>query len=506
MIRVGHSENLGRITTIGIARSGAYITSVLTITTLHRPLSTIFAMLSLQYLLASFATLSFVSGAVVLQREDNSSLTSAAAEPEPTVPYASTEPNSVLWGPDSPPSVPKPFRGTTGASILGPDNIPLDLENPDLLAPPSTDNGEISNSKWPFSFSPMRLQTGGWARQQNTRSFPVSTSMAAVDMMLEPGAIRELHWHSTAEWAYVLKVNSFELAYRVMVNYQLAFGKGTTQVTAVDQDGRNFLATVRAGDLWYFPPGIPHSLQATNDSAEGSEFLLVFPDGDFSDDGTFLLTDWLAHVPAEVIRKNFGVANPAAFSRIPDRQLYIFPSEPPSDDASDVSDSLGTVPQPFFFPFSNTTATQLEGGSVKVVDSTTFKISEKIAAVEVMVNPGGMREMHWHPTQDEWTFVLEGEARITIFAANSNAKTFNFQPGDIGFIPASYGHYVENTGNGTLRYLEVFNTDRYQDVSLNQWLALTPPALVKAHLGLDDATIGKLKKTKPTVVGPIPPQ
>lgn len=103
--------------------------------------------------------------------------------------------------------------------------------------------------------------------------------MASVNMRLEAGAIRELHWHKNAEWAYVLK--------------------GTTQVSAVDADGRNFLGNVYPGDLWYFPAGVPHSLQATGDDPDGSEFLLVFDTGDFSEDATFLLTDWLAHVPPE---------------------------------------------------------------------------------------------------------------------------------------------------------------------------------------------------------------
>ncbi|KAF8826991.1 hypothetical protein HHX47_DHR5000559 [Lentinula edodes] len=467
-------------------------------------------MRSIHYLLF-LTTLSPAYGAALLSRgaRDATPTLSSAAEPTPTVPYASTTPNAILWGPASSNSVPKPFRGKTGASVLGPDNTAIDLQNPDLFAPPSTDNGDV--------MSHMRLQTGGWARQQNTEMFPVATSMAAVDMRLEAGAIR---------YEAMFHMGSTSIPNRAVQRTALAFHRGaytyihhgTTQVTSVDQDGRNFIATVKPGDLWYFPPGIPHSLQATNESAEGSEFLLVFPDGAFSDDGTFLLTDWLAHVPAEdeqqfdflstpliinpVIRKNFGITNPDAFSRIPSKQLYIFPAAPPADDAEDVSDPQGTVPQPFFFPFSQMAPTKLEGGSVKIADSTVFDVATKIAVAEVEVEVGGMREMHWHPTQDEWTFVLEGEARITIFAANSNARTFNFQAGDIGFIPASYGHYVENTGNITLKYLEVFNSDRFQDISLNQWLALTPPALVKAHLGLDDETISLLKKVKPTVVGP----
>ncbi|CAL1716021.1 unnamed protein product [Somion occarium] len=354
-------------------------------------------------------------------------------------------------------------------------------ENPDLLAPPTTDSGSVSNAKWPFSLSHNRLQTGGWARQENIGVMPLATSMAGVNMRLEAGAVRELHWHKTAEWAYILK--------------------GSVQVTAINTDGQNYLGTVNQGDLWYFPPGIPHSLQATADLKDGAEFLLVFDDGAFSEDSTFLLTDWLAHVPKEVLAKNFQT-NISAFDHIPADELYIFPMEPPSDSASAVTSPQGTTPEPYTFKFSQVKATQLSGGTAKVVDSTTFKISTGIAAAEVTVEPGAMRELHWHPTQDEWSYFIEGEGRITLFASSGNARTFNYQAGDVGFVPASFGHYVENTGNSTLRFLEIFKSDRFQDISLNQWLALTPPELVKAHLQLDDETIGHLSKTKPTVIGP----
>lgn len=304
--------------------------------------------------------------------------------------------------------------------------------------------------------------------------------MAGVDMRLEAGAIRELHWHQTAEWAYVLK--------------------GTTQITAVDQDGKNFVANVGPGDLWYFPPGIPHSLQATNDTKEGSEFLLIFPDGNFSDDDTFLLTDWLAHVPKEVIARNFQT-NIAAFNEIPGEQLYIFPSDPPANDVP-VPDPQGQVSQSFAFNLSQVQPTQYSGGTAKIIDSTTFKVSTQIAVAEITVEPGAMRELHWHPTQDEWGFYLEGAGRMTIFASSGNAQTYNFEPGDISFVPATFGHYIENIGNTTLRFLEIFKSDRFQDVGLAQWLALTPPALVKAHLQLSDETISHLNKTKQVVVGP----
>ncbi|KAH9050371.1 oxalate decarboxylase [Lactarius deliciosus] len=402
---------------------------------------------------------------------------STAPSESATVVPASDDPNFPIFTPDSDVSA-QPIRGGLGATILGPQNVPLQQQNPDLLAPPTTDHGTVKNAKWAFTLSSNRIQTGGWARQQNVDEMPISTSMAGVNMRLEAGAIRELHWHKSAEWTYVIK--------------------GTTQVTSVDQDGRNYVANVNPGDLWYFPPGIPHSLQATGNSPDGSEFLLVFPDGDFSEDTTFQITDWLAHVPKEVIAKSFQT-NITAFDHIPSRELYIFPSEPPSNDVAPL-DPQGQVPNPFSFAWSNVTATTHPGGTVKIIDSTTFKASTAIAAAEVTVEPGAVRELQWHPTQDEWTYYLSGNGRVTVFASSANARTFDYQAGDIGFVPATFGHYVENTGNTTLRYLEIFNTDHFQDISLTQWLALTPPALVKAHLGLSDDTIAHLNKTKQFVV------
>ncbi|OBZ72425.1 Oxalate decarboxylase OxdC [Grifola frondosa] len=405
---------------------------------------------------------------------------SSASSPSPSVPYASDDPNYPLWNATTDID-PEPIRGTLGATILGPQNIDIDRQNPDLVAPPTTDAGTLQNAKWPFSLSKAQLNTGGWVRQQNVDQMPIATAMAGVDMRLESGAIRELHWHQTAEWAYVIS--------------------GSTQITSVNQNGQNYVATVHPGDLWYFPPGIPHSLQATNDSVNGTEFLLVFPSGTFNDDDTFLLTDWMAHIPKEVIAKNFQT-NISAFDDIPGHYLYIFPGTPPPDNVQPPVSPQGTIPEPFSYNFSAVTPTQYSGGTAKIADSTVFNVSTQIAVAEITVNPGAMRELHWHPTQAEWGFYLEGTARVTIFAASGNAQTFDYQAGDISYVPTSYGHYVENTGNTTLRFLEIFNSDRFEDVSLAQWLALTPPALVEAHLQLSPQTIAGFNKTKGVVVGP----
>ncbi|EIM91694.1 uncharacterized protein STEHIDRAFT_182922 [Stereum hirsutum FP-91666 SS1] len=394
--------------------------------------------------------------------ETSSASTSVSRETR-TVSPASTASNAPAYTLDA-----------DGANILGPMNIPLAQQNPDVIAPPTTDHGVVPNAKWPFALSHQRLQSGGWARQQSIHEMPVATPRSLeMDMRLKAGAIRELHWHQNADWAYVLK--------------------GSTQISSMDENGRNYLATVGPGDLWYFPPGIPHSLKATAESDEGSEFLLVFGNGSFSMGSTFLLTDWLSRVPKGVIAKNFQLPQ-STFDTIPSQELYIFPGDAPDPNASASPDPQGEVPQAFSYPLSQVAPQNLNGGPVKIVDSTRFPISKTIAVVEFTIEPGAMRKLHWHPTQDEWSFFLCGNARMTVFAAESNARTFDYQAGDIGYVPAALGHYVENIGNDTLHFLEILKTGI-------GWPISTPPALVKAHLGLPEEVIAGLVKTKQYVVG-----
>lgn len=90
-----------------------------------------------------------------------------------------------------------------GAPILGGSNRPLDLQNPSNLGQQSTDNGVVPNLKWSFSLSKTRITDGGWSREQVIQDLPQSHDVAAAQQHLVKGAIRELHWHKTAEWGFV---------------------------------------------------------------------------------------------------------------------------------------------------------------------------------------------------------------------------------------------------------------------------------------------------------------
>jgi oxalate decarboxylase len=374
--------------------------------------------------------------------------------------------------------VPHPIRDDgAGATDFGPRDIMRDLENPDMLVPPATDAGTIPNLKFSFSDTNMQLNHGGWSREVTVRQLPIATTLAGVNMRLTPGGVRELHWHKQAEWAFMIM--------------------GRARITAVDQNGRNFIADVGHGDLWYFPPGIPHSIQGLE---EGCEFLLVFDDGNFSDFDTFSISDWFAHTPKDVLSANFGVSE-NAFAHIPKKQRYIYQSKVPGPlESQKIPDPYGTVPKSFTHRLLAQEPLVTPGGTVRIVDSTNFPISTTVAAALVEIKPGAMREMHWHPNNDEWQYYLSGTGRMTVFAANGKARTFNYRAGDVGYVPFAFGHYIQNTGDQSLWFLEMFKSDRFADVSLNQWMALTPRELVADNLHAGPELMNTLRKEKWPVV------
>jgi hypothetical protein len=96
-------------------------------------------------------------------------------------------------------------RNGDGADVLGPRNRDRERQNPDLVRPPSTDHGTLPNLRWSFADSHIRIEEGGWTRQTTIRELPTSIELAGVNMRLDEGVIRELHWHKEAEWAYVLE-------------------------------------------------------------------------------------------------------------------------------------------------------------------------------------------------------------------------------------------------------------------------------------------------------------
>lgn len=369
---------------------------------------------------------------------------------------------------------------SAAATDPGPTNPELNRHNPSALFPPITDAGAMPQFKYPFSMAHKRLYDGGWSHEVTARELPISTTLAGVLMRLTAGGVRELHWHTAAEWAIMLY--------------------GEARVTAVDSDGKSFVADTGVGDLWYFPPGIPHSIQGLK--PDGAKFLLVFDDGYFSEHETVLLADLVAHTPKEVLAKNFGVSE-KALENLPKEELFIFQTNPPGPllkDKRAAAGSLGVSPREFVFRADQGVRKSTRGGEVRIVDSTTFKESTTVAMALVTVRPGALRELHWHPNADEWQYYMAGKGRMTVFATGGRARTLDFETGDVGYVQKTLPHYIENTGNTDLKFLEMFKASHFQDLSVSEWLTHTPPELVMAHLNIDKKTLDSMPKGNAAIV------
>lgn len=372
-------------------------------------------------------------------------------------------------------------RSDDYASDPGPENQALLALNPDSNLPPFTDRGNPAPFWYSFDLTAKRLQGGGWTHQITEREIPQSRDLAGVNMRLTAGSFRELHWHLADEWAIMLT--------------------GKARVSVMQPNGKMFIDDIEKGDLWYFPAGYPHSIQGLE--GPGCEFLLVFDQGDFSEEDTFLLSETLAHIPPEVIQKNMGWTR-AEWDRLPPDALYIFPADLPGpleDDKRFLGSNLETENQYTFHgamtmkPFAETA-----GGAARVIDSTNFPVSKNVATGIVTLKPGAIRELHWHPNGSEWQYWIQGKGRMTITLTGARARTMDFNAGDVGFVPNMAAHYIENTGAEDVIFLEMFKASQYQSISVNEWISRMPDKMAQAHLKLPVSAIRRVPRRQYVVL------
>lgn len=372
---------------------------------------------------------------------------------------------------------PEPIRSDgAGALDLGPRSVVKDHLNPDILVPPATDFGLLDNLRFSFSDAHMTLKPGGWSREITKRELPISDTFAIVDMNLSPG-VREMHSHQQSEFGYVLV--------------------GGARVTAVDERGRTFIADCKPGEGWIFPKNIPHSIQGLH---EGCEFLMLFDKGTYSEDHTFSISELFSHMPLDVFSANFGVPE-ETFKDIPKAEVYITDGGDPGPlESQRVKSPYGEVPNTFKHELINVEPIVCEGGTIQILDHHNFPACTTVACARNVIKPGAMREIHWHSNQDEFQYYVQGEARMTVFMPGPKARTFNYHAGDVGYVPVGGFHYVQNVGTEDLIFIEFFNSKHYADVSLAQWIALTPKEVVQSVLNLPDEFLDNIKKESSPIV------
>jgi oxalate decarboxylase len=332
--------------------------------------------------------------------------------------------------------------------------------------PPALAGAELPSFRYPLGDQAAKTYPGGWAKEATVAEFAVSDELAGVLMQLQPGGLREMHWHANAaEWAYVIK--------------------GRCRVTTIDPQNRAELADFGPGDIWYFPRGHGHSIQGLGPDA--CLFLLVFDNGYFSEFGTFSITDWVGHTAPDVLARNFGV--PASvFAGFPKSEVYIATGPVPSAIGTPAEGSMVSVPQTHRFPMLAQKPDLFAGGTMRIVSEREFPISATVTGALLTIRPGGLRELHWHPNAAEWQYYLKGKGRMTVFGSHGRARTDDFVAGDVGYVPRGYGHYIENTGAEDLEVLLALNDGTYQSISITAWFATTPVSTLAANFGVPEST------------------
>jgi len=98
-----------------------------------------------------------------------------------------------------------------------------------------------------------------------------------------------------------------------------------------------------------------------------------------------------------------------------------------------------------------------DGGTAKEVTVAEFPVSDKLAGVYMTLDPGGLRELHWHANAAEWAYVIDGNCRVTTIDPQGQAEIVDFGPGDVWYFPRGHGHSIQGIGPGVCTFVLVFD-------------------------------------------------
>ncbi|HTU16924.1 MAG TPA: cupin domain-containing protein [Gemmataceae bacterium] len=332
---------------------------------------------------------------------------------------------------------------------------------------------ELPTFKFALEKSEGKVEGKSTAKEATVEQFPISKGIAGVSMQLGPGVMRELHWHATAaEWAFV--------------------DRGRVRTTVLGPGGQTETNDFEPGDVWFFPRGHGHMLECLGN--EPCHFVLIFDNGYFSEFGTFSISDWMGHTPKALLAKNFGLPE-STFDGFPKEEVYFAKGPIPPDMAAG---TLGGTSRSRLTHkwqlLANDPLVSNKGGKLWMVDSTKFPISTTMTGAIMDLEPGALRELHWHPTADEWQYVLEGQMSMTMFGSHGRFRTETLEKGDVGYIPQGYGHSLENVGNGKCRVLIGFNSGIYGEIDLSEWIAGNPLDVLATNFGKPEALFKKFPR------------
>ncbi|MCP3381843.1 cupin domain-containing protein [Bradyrhizobium sp. CCGUVB4N] len=322
---------------------------------------------------------------------------------------------------------------------------------------------------------PIKATSGGWAREVTTRTLPLATGIAGAHLFVNAGGAREMHWHNSAEWAYLVD--------------------GHCQVTVVDPEGQLEVANLGPGDLWFFPKGHSHAIQTLGPAP--CHAILAFDDGLYSEHGTFGISDWMSRYDAPALSQALGVST-ETFSPNPKAETYIMQGEVLALDGpqAKVARALERDRTHRFALMAQKPRVSTAGGQLYVASAKEFPVSSTMTGTVLKLKPGAMHEPHWHTDANEWHYVLKGRTRVTLFAFDKRVAVADISAGECAYIPANCGHSIQNIGQEDAEVIGVLDSGTYHESSLGDWLAKAPRHLLANNFGVSEAAVANFGRKR----------
>jgi oxalate decarboxylase len=329
---------------------------------------------------------------------------------------------------------------------------------------------------------PIKATSGGWARETTTRGLPLATDIAGAHLFMNAGGAREMHWHNSAEWAYVVD--------------------GHCQVSVLDPEAQFEVVNLGPGDLWYFPKGHSHAIQTLG--ASPCHAILAFDDGLYSEHGTFGISDWMSRYDTQSLSQALGVSADA-FAQIPKGETYIMQGEvlPLDGPQARSARALGRDRTHRYSLMAQQPRVSTPGGTLHVASSKEFPISTTMTGMVLKLKRGAMHEPHWHADANEWHYVLKGRTRVTLFSFDKRVAVAELSPGECAYIPRNCGHSIQNIGTEDAEIVGVLDNGNYHESSLSDWLARAPRHLLANNFGMPETAVSNFGR-KPMVIAPSP--
>ena len=335
------------------------------------------------------------------------------------------------------------------------------------------DVGSIPDFKFSLDGNKPKVTSGGWAKEATVHQFKISKGIAGVHMFLNPGASRELHWHAiAAEWAFVIS--------------------GRCQTMVIEPSGASEINNFEPGDLWYFAKGHGHSIQTIGD--EPCHFILSFDNGAFSEHGTFGITDWIDVTPKDLLAQQFGLPKDV-FDAFPKGEAYIQAGEilKPEDALEAPWPKEST--HKFRLLKDARAVRDFDGGTFRLATVDEFPAQKTMSGGRMTLAKGGMRKLHWNVNANEWHYYLKGRAEVVIFGSGGRAKTAQFGPGDVAYIPQGFGHAIRNIGDEEVEMVQTWDNGKFEEIDLDAWVKASPRYLVANNFaGASKEAIDKMKR------------